>query len=42
MKKKKIVVIGGGAAGFFSAIQIAELRPDWEISILEKSNKILY
>ncbi|MEY4049692.1 MAG: hypothetical protein RL262_526, partial [Bacteroidota bacterium] len=41
MKKKKIVVIGGGAAGFFSAIQIAELHPDWEISILEKSNKIL-
>jgi predicted Rossmann fold flavoprotein len=41
MGKKKIVVIGGGAAGFFSAIQIAELHPDWEISILEKSNKIL-
>jgi len=38
---KKIVVIGGGAAGFFSAIQIAELHPDWEISILEKSTKIL-
>jgi predicted flavoprotein YhiN len=41
MEKKKIVVIGGGAAGFFSAIQIAELHPDWEISILEKSSKIL-
>ena len=41
MGKKKIVVIGGGAAGFFSAIQIAELHPDWEISILEKTTKIL-
>jgi predicted flavoprotein YhiN len=41
MEKKKIVVIGGGAAGFFSAIQIAELHPDWKISILEKSSKIL-
>ena len=38
---KKIVVIGGGAAGFFSAIQLAELHPHWEICILEKSNKIL-
>jgi predicted Rossmann fold flavoprotein len=41
MEKIKIVVIGGGAAGFFSAIQTAELHPDWDISILEKSNKIL-
>ena len=41
MKKKKIVVIGGGAAGFFSAIQIAELHSDWEITILEKTTKIL-
>ena len=41
MEKKKIVVIGGGAAGFFSAIQIAELHPHWDISILEKSSKIL-
>ena len=41
MEKKKVIVIGGGAAGFFCAIQIAELHPDWEIHILEKSNKIL-
>jgi predicted Rossmann fold flavoprotein len=33
--------VGGGAAGFFCAIQIAELHPEWEISILEKSNKLL-
>jgi predicted Rossmann fold flavoprotein len=41
MEKKKIVVVGGGAAGFFCAIQIAELHPHWEISILEKTNKLL-
>jgi len=34
-------VVGGGAAGFFCAIQVAELHPDWEICILEKSNKLL-
>jgi len=41
MEKKKVVVVGGGAAGFFCAIQIAELHPHWEVIILEKSNKIL-
>jgi hypothetical protein len=41
MEKKKIVVIGGGAAGFFCAIQMAELHPTWDIRILEKTNKIL-
>ena len=41
MDKKKVVVVGGGAAGFFCAIQVAELHPDWEIIILEKSNKLL-
>ena len=41
MEKKKVIVIGGGAAGFFCAIQIAELHPEWEINILEKSNKLL-
>jgi predicted Rossmann fold flavoprotein len=41
MDKKKIVVVGGGAAGFFCAIQIAELHPNWEIIILEKTNKLL-
>ena len=41
MENKKIIVVGGGAAGFFCAIQIAEVHPTWDISILEKSNKIL-
>jgi len=41
METKKMVVVGGGAAGFFCAIQIAQQHPDWDISILEKSNKLL-
>jgi predicted Rossmann fold flavoprotein len=41
METKKIVVVGGGAAGFFCAIQVAELYPHWEIIILEKTNKLL-
>ena len=37
----EIVVIGGGAAGFFSAIQIAELLPDVRVRLIEKSTKLL-
>ncbi|WP_420318658.1 NAD(P)/FAD-dependent oxidoreductase [Ekhidna sp.] len=37
----KIIVIGGGAAGFFTAINIAEKHPDYQVTILEKSNKLL-
>ncbi len=36
-----LIVIGGGAAGFYGAIQSAELNPDLSILILEKSNKLL-
>jgi predicted Rossmann fold flavoprotein len=41
MEKKNVVVVGGGAAGFFCAIQIAELHPDWKITIVEKTSKLL-
>ncbi|MCW3077542.1 MAG: aminoacetone oxidase family FAD-binding enzyme, partial [Bacteroidetes bacterium] len=41
LNKKKIIVIGGGAAGFFSAINLAILRPEYQIIILEKTNKLL-
>ena len=34
-------MIGGGAAGFFSAINIAEVQPKLKILILEKSGKFL-
>lgn len=37
----KIIIIGGGAAGFFAAINIAEKQPDYEITILEKTSKLL-
>lgn len=39
--KKKIIVIGGGAAGFFAAINLALREPGYEITILEKTNKLL-
>ena len=40
-KAKNIIVIGGGAAGFFFAVNCAELHPDYHITIIEKSNKLL-
>lgn len=38
---KHIIIIGGGAAGFFAAINAAELHPGIKVTILEKSNKLL-
>ena len=37
----KIAIIGGGAAGFFSAISVKENYPDAEVTIFEKTNKLL-
>ncbi|NLP58904.1 NAD(P)/FAD-dependent oxidoreductase [Lutibacter sp. B1] len=39
--KKKFIVVGGGAAGFFAAINAAELHPELEVIILEGSNNVL-
>jgi predicted Rossmann fold flavoprotein len=36
-----LIVIGGGAAGFFGAIQAAEMKPGLRVLILEKSTKLL-
>ena len=36
-----LIVVGGGAAGFYSAIQAADLNPGLSVLILEKSNKLL-
>ena len=36
-----LIVIGGGAAGFFGAIQAAEMQPGLKIVILEKTTKLL-
>lgn len=37
----EVVVIGGGAAGFFTAIQVAEKLPEAQVTLLEKSQKLL-
>lgn len=39
--KKKVIVIGGGAAGFFAAINLALLKRETEVVLLEKTNKLL-
>jgi predicted Rossmann fold flavoprotein len=41
MDKKRLVVIGGGAAGFFCAINAAQLNPALEVIIIEKTSKLL-
>ncbi|OIO59815.1 MAG: aminoacetone oxidase family FAD-binding enzyme [Verrucomicrobia bacterium CG_4_10_14_3_um_filter_43_23] len=38
---KQIVIIGGGAAGFFGAINAAQANPEAEITIIEKSPRLL-
>ncbi len=40
-EKKRLVVVGGGAAGFFCAVNAARLNPELQVTILEKSNKLL-
>lgn len=37
----KTVIIGGGAAGFFLAINLKEMCPQMEVTIFEKSKKVL-
>lgn len=46
MKEQKvieqdIIVVGGGAAGFFTAINAAEMNPNARISILERGKEVL-
>ncbi len=41
MNSKNIIVIGGGAAGFFAAINCAQLHPGYTVTLLEKTNKLL-
>ncbi|WP_369998050.1 NAD(P)/FAD-dependent oxidoreductase [Winogradskyella sp.] len=36
---KDIIIIGGGAAGFFTAINIAELNPNVSVAILERGKE---
>ena len=37
----KCAIIGGGAAGFFSAISLAQKKPDADISIYDSSKQFL-
>ena len=39
--KQEVIIIGGGAAGFFAAINIAEINPKLRVTILEKGTNIL-
>jgi len=39
--KQKLIVIGGGAAGFFCAINAAAQNSEMEVTLIEKSNKLL-
>ncbi|WP_452222205.1 NAD(P)/FAD-dependent oxidoreductase [Lacinutrix salivirga] len=41
MKAKDVIIIGGGAAGYFAAINLAERRPDLNITILERGKEVL-
>lgn len=36
-----VAIIGGGAAGFFAAIRIKELQPLADVTIFERSNRVL-
>ncbi|WP_047550678.1 NAD(P)/FAD-dependent oxidoreductase [Psychroserpens sp. Hel_I_66] len=39
MKKYDVIIVGGGAAGFFAAINIANLNPELKVAILEKGKE---
>jgi predicted Rossmann fold flavoprotein len=41
MSRKRLLVIGGGAAGFFCAATAARLNPELDITIIEKTGKLL-
>jgi predicted Rossmann fold flavoprotein len=40
-KEYDLIVVGGGAAGFFGAINAAQMNPNLRILILEKTSKLL-
>jgi predicted Rossmann fold flavoprotein len=40
-QQKKLIIIGGGAAGFFCAVNAARLHPGLQVTIVEKSSKLL-
>ena len=38
---KRVAIVGGGAAGFFCAINLKEMMPEMEVTIFERSTKVL-
>nr|WP_297787091.1 NAD(P)/FAD-dependent oxidoreductase [uncultured Allomuricauda sp.] len=36
-----VIIVGGGAAGFYAAIQIAELAPNMKVAIFERGKTVL-
>ncbi len=40
-KKKRLAIVGGGAAGFFLAVNVKEMVPELDVTILERSNRVL-
>ena len=41
MSSKKVGIIGGGAAGFFAALSVKEHYPDYDVTLFEKTSKVL-
>ncbi|MES2629560.1 MAG: NAD(P)/FAD-dependent oxidoreductase [Bacteroidota bacterium] len=41
MKRYDVIIVGGGAAGFFTAINAAQLHPGLSVLLLEKGNQFL-
>ena len=39
--QKKLTIIGGGAAGFFCAVNAARMNPQLQVTVIEKTNKLL-
>ncbi len=41
METRQLIVTGGGAAGFFAAVNAARMNPSLQVTILEKTGKLL-
>ncbi len=41
MSRRKVAVVGGGAAGFFLAINLKEMCPQAEVTIVERASRVL-
>jgi predicted flavoprotein YhiN len=38
---KRTAIIGGGAAGFFLAVNLKEMMPEMDVTIFERSQRVL-